>query len=82
MTTYSMSTSNTSMAKIRFSVLDLKPIKIVFTKPDLTLTFDPSTLTSVQLKALINANVVCEKDQDPFPLLVVIDPESLLLSPM
>ena len=77
-----MSTSIASMVKIRHSVLDLKQIKVVITKSDLTLTFDPSTLTSVQLKALINANVVCENDQDPFPLLVVIDPESLLLSPM
>ena len=76
-----MSTSNTSMAEIRPSVLDLKPIKIVFTKPDLTLTFDPSTLISVQ-KALINANIVCENDQDPIPPLVVIDPQSLLLLPM
>ena len=77
-----MSTSIASMVKIRLSVLDLKPIKVVITKPDLTLTFDPSTLTSVQLKALINANVVCENDQDPFPPLVVIDLQSLLLLPM
>ena len=67
------------MVNIRLPVLDLKRFKVVFIKPDLTLTFDQSTLTSVQLKALINANVVCENDQDPFPPLVVIDPQSLLL---
>ena len=67
------------MVKVRLSVLDLKPIKRLFTKPDLTLTFDPSTLTSVQLRALINANVMCENDQDPCLPLVVIDPPKSLI---
>ena len=70
------------MVKIRLSVLDLGPIKSVFSDPDLTLTFDLSTLASVQLQALINANILCENDQDPSSPLVVIDIQRLLLLPM
>ena len=70
------------MVKIRLSVLDLGPIKIVFSNPRLTLTFDLSTLASVQLQALINANLLCENDQDPSSPLVVIDIQRLLLLPM
>ena len=72
-----MTTNNASMVKIRLSVLDLEPIKILFTNSDLNLTFDPSTLASVQLKALFNANLMCEIDHDPCPPLVVIDRQSL-----
>ena len=70
------------MVKIRLSVLDLGPIKSVFSDPDLTLTFDLSTLASVQLQAIINANLMCENDQDPVSPLVVIDIQRLLLLPM
>ena len=70
------------MVKIRLSVLDLGPIKSVFSDPDLTLTFDLSTLASVQLQAIINANLLCENDQDPSSPLVVIDIQRLLLLPM
>ena len=70
------------MVKIRLSVLDLGPIKSVFSDPDLTLTFDLSTLASVQLQAIINANLMCENDQDPASPLVVIDIQRLLLLPM
>ena len=70
------------MVKIRLSVLGLGPIKSVFSDPDLTLTFDLSTLASVQLQAIINANLMCENDQDPVSPLVVIDIQRLLLLPM
>ena len=70
------------MVKIRLPVLDLGPIKSVFSDPDLTLTFDLSTLASVQLQAIINANLMCENDQDPVSPLVVIDIQRLLLLPM
>ena len=52
------------MVKVRLSVFDLKPVKVLFINPDLTLTFDPATLTLVQILALIYANLMCESYQD------------------
>ena len=52
------------MINIRLPVLDLKRFKVVFIKLDLTLTFDPATLTLVQILALIYANLMFESYQD------------------
>ena len=61
------------MVKVRLSVLDLELIKVLFTNPNLALTFDPATLTLVRLKSLMNANVIREIDQNRCPLLYLID---------
>ena len=64
------------MVNIRIPVLDLKRLKVVFIKPDLTLTFDPATLTLVQILALIYANLMCESYQDSCTLLATTKPQT------
>ena len=54
-----MLTFNVSLVKIRLSVLDLELTQVLFINPDLTLTFDPATLTLIKIKAFINANLMC-----------------------
>ena len=64
MLTLPISTFNASMVKIRFQGLDLELIKVLFINPNVTLTFDPATLTLVHIQALIYANLMCESYQD------------------
>ena len=55
-------------------MFDLKLIKwFFFINHDLTLTFDPVTLTLLQIEALINANVMIESGQDLCPPLAITD---------
>ena len=67
------------MVNIRLPVLDIKRFKVVFIKPDLTLTFDPATLTLVQILALIYVNLMCESYQDSRPLLATIKPQTFVI---
>ena len=61
------------MVNIRLPVLDLKRSKVAFINPNLTLTFDPATLTLVRTKALTNTNLMCKNYQDYCPLLTISD---------
>ena len=47
--------------------------------PDLTLTFDPATLTLVQILALIYANLMCEIYQDSRLLLATTKPKTFVI---
>jgi len=67
------------MVNIRHPVLDLKRFKVEFIKPDLTLTFDPATLTLVQILALIYANLMCESYQDSHLLLATTNPQTFVI---
>ena len=67
------------MVKIRLPVLGLKLIKVLFINPDLTMTFDPATLTLVQL-ALIFANRMCESYQDFCPPLATTKPKTSIVA--
>ena len=69
-----MLTFNASLVNIWLPVLDLEPIQVLFINLDLTLTLDPATLTLIQIKALIDANLMCKSNQDTFPLLATTDP--------
>ena len=69
-----MSIFNASLVKIRLLVLDLEQRQVLFINHDLTLTFDPATLTFIEIKAFINANLMCKSNQDSFPLLAITDP--------
>ena len=75
-----MLTFNVSLVKIRLSVLDLELTQDLFLNPDLTLTFDPATLTLIKNKAFINANLMCKNNQDSFTLLAIIDPQKSLFN--
>ena len=68
------------MVKIRLPVLDLKLIEAVFINPGLTLTFDPATLTLVQIQALIYANLISLSYQDSCPLLATTKPETFSIA--
>ena len=70
-----MLTFNASLVNIRLPVLDLELIQVFFINLDLTLTLDPATLTLIQIKAFINANLMCKSNQDSFPLLAITDPQ-------
>ena len=65
------------MVNIRLPVLDLKRFKVVFIERDLTLTFDPATLT--QILALIYANLMCESYQDSHLLLATTNPQTFVI---
>ena len=67
------------MVKIRLPILDLKLIEDLFIHPDLTLTFDPATLTLVQILALIYVNLMCESYQDSRPLLATTKPQTFVI---
>ena len=69
-----MLTFNARLVKTRLFVLDLELTQVLFKNHDLTLTFDPATLTLTHIKAFINANLVCQNNQDTFPLLAITDP--------
>ena len=75
MTTLLMLTFNVSLVKIRLSVLDLELTQVLFTNSDLTLTFDPATLTLIKIKVFNNVNLMCKNNQDSFTLLAIIDPQ-------
>ena len=47
----------------------------MFKNPDLTLTFDPATLTLTKIKVFIIVNLMCKNNQDFFTLLAIIDPQ-------
>ena len=64
-----------SLVKIQLSVLDLDVIQVLFKHPDLTLTFDPATLTLIKIKVFNNVNLMCKNNQDSFTLLAIIDPQ-------
>ncbi len=64
-----------SLVKFQVSVLDLELIQVLFKNPDLTLTFDPATLTLIKIKVFINVNLMCKNNQDSFTLLAIIDPQ-------
>ena len=70
-----MLTFNASLVKIRLWVLDLELRQVLFKNHDLTLTFDPTTLTLSHIKTYINANLMCKSNQDTFPLLAITDPQ-------
>ena len=51
----------------------------MFVKPNLTLTFDPATLTLVQILALIYVNLMCESYQDSRHLLATTIPQTFVI---
>ena len=61
------------LVKIRLPVLDLELTQVLFINPDLTLTFDPATLTFVKIQALINANLMCKIYQNSSLLMATTD---------
>ena len=67
------------MVNIRLPVLDLKRFKVVFIKPDFTLTFDPATLTLVQILAFIYVNLMYESYQDSRPLLATTKRQTFVI---
>ena len=62
MLSMSMLTFNTILVKIWPLEIDLKRNQFWNEDIDLTLTFDPSTLTFAQLQALIDGIFICEYD--------------------
>ena len=62
-----------------WSIFDFRFFKVVFIKPDLTLTFDPATLTLLQILALIYANLMCESYQDSHLLLATTNPQTFVI---
>ena len=69
-----------SLVRIRRSVLDLELIQVAFINPDLTLTFDPATLTMIQIKPFINADLMCKSNQDPYLLQAINDPRKSIFN--
>ena len=75
-----MLTFNTILVMVWLLVLNSKLDRFLNKEADLTLTFDPSTLTFAQLQALSDGNFMCEYDQNPWPCLSALSPQISLNS--